>query len=225
MGNDASGPSDAAMPDYQHHIFISYRRMDEDWIRWTQENFVRPLCSLLRPALGNVDVFVDSRIETGVSWPARLAQAHARSRIMIPILCQSYFQSEWCRLELALMCHRENQLGFRTNDNEGVLIVPVILQDGKHFPLEVQEMQGEDIKDFANPCMRFNSPKQEEFTEHLRLWCHRIEEALGHVPPFDPAWESFARDQFKTQFQINAGQLKTVPPLSLPLRGTNPHRP
>ncbi len=70
------------MADYEHDIFISYRRMDEEWIHWTRNNFLRPLRSLLRPALGNVGIFVDDQIETGASWPARLARALARSRLL-----------------------------------------------------------------------------------------------------------------------------------------------
>lgn len=37
--------------------------MDEDWVRWTRDNFVRPLRSLLRPALGDVRIFLDEQIE------------------------------------------------------------------------------------------------------------------------------------------------------------------
>ena len=92
---------------YEYDFFISYRRSDDDWVRWTQEHFVRLLRSLLRPALGQVRVFVDQDIEAGTAWPPRLAQALARSRLMVPILCRDYFRSDWCQLELALMYHRE----------------------------------------------------------------------------------------------------------------------
>jgi len=34
------------MSDYKYDIFISYRRMDPDWLRWTQEVFIRTLRSL-----------------------------------------------------------------------------------------------------------------------------------------------------------------------------------
>src|SRR5262245_28673833 len=112
------------MADYEHHIFISYRRMDDEWVRWTRENFVRTLRSLLRPALGSVSIYMDEQIETGASWPAHLAHAHARSRLLVPILSRDYFSSDWCRLELSLMFHREKQLCFRTPANPAVLILP-----------------------------------------------------------------------------------------------------
>ena len=203
------------MADYEHHIFLSYRRMDEDWVRWTRDNFVRPLRSLLRPALGNVRIFLDEQIEAGVSWPARLAAAHTRSRLLIPVLSRDYFNSDWCRLELALMCEREKRLGFRTPGKPQVLILPFVIDDGNCFPPEVQAMQGEAIHKFANPCMCTNTPSQEAFAEHLRQWCPRVEQALEAVPPFDPLWESLAQDQFSQMFRIKTEQVKTLPGLSL----------
>ena len=118
------------MADYEHDIFISYRRMNEDWIKWTRENFIRPLRSLLQPGLGSVKIFVDNQIETGASWPAYLARALARSRLLIPVLSRDYFNSDWCRLELALMHHREGLVNFRTPANSEVLILPVVIDDG-----------------------------------------------------------------------------------------------
>jgi hypothetical protein len=42
---------------YEYDIFISYRRSDDDWVRWTREHFVHLLRSLLVPALGPVRVW------------------------------------------------------------------------------------------------------------------------------------------------------------------------
>ena len=189
--------------------------MDEDWVRWTQENLVRPLRSLLRPALGDVRIFLDEQIETGVSWPARLAAAHTRSRLLVPVLSRDYFNSPWCRLELALMYEREKLLGFRTLDKPQVLILPFIIDDGECFPPEVQAMQGEGIHKFANPFMCTNTPSQEAFAEHLRHWCPRAVQALQFVPPLDPQWGTLAHDQFNQTFQIKSQTLKTLPGLSL----------
>ena len=203
------------MSDYEHHIFISYRRMGHDWVRWTRDNFVRPLRSLLRPALGKVDIFFDEQIETGASWPAYLARAHAHSRLLIPVLSRDYFNSDWCRLELALMHHREKQLGYRTAENPEVLILPFVIDDGHCFPPEVQAMQAENIHNFANPCMRMDSQRQEDFAEHLRRWCPRVERALRSVPIFDMEWQRVASDQFNEMFRIKVEAQKTLPSLSL----------
>lgn len=201
--------------DYEWDIFISYRRMDEYWIRWTKENFIRPLRSLLRPALGNVRIFVDEQIETGVEWPAYLARALAHSKLLIPILCPDYFNSEWCRLELALMYHR-------AKNHSSSLIVPFIINDGECFPPEVQALQSERIHDFANPWIRTDSPKQYEFAEYLKTCCPRIQSALQTVPSYDPEWASLAHDQFCGLFTIKTQTQTTVPGLSLPVNTMTP---
>lgn len=210
------------MMDYEYHIFISYRRMDSDWIRWTRDCFKRPLESLLRPALGNIRVFFDEQIETGSSWPLRLATAHARSQIMIPILCRDYFNSDWCRLELALMYERERKLNYRSISKPDVLILPFIIDDGSCFPAEVQDIQSESIHEFANPFMCKDSPRQENFAQHLRTCCGRIEGALQSAPPFDPAWENENFNYFKDMFRIKLDAHKIVPSLSLPTSSVLP---
>ena len=156
------------MADYENDIFLSYRRSDADWVRWTRENFVRAMTSLLRVRLGRVKVFVDETIEDGASWPNHLAMNLSRSRIMVAVLSRDYFSSDWCRLELALMHHREKSKNFRCAANPWGLIVPVVIDDGNCFPPEVQAMQGEQLHAFANPFIRPDSTKQEAMAEVLR---------------------------------------------------------
>lgn len=210
------------MSDYEYDIFISYRRMNEDWVRWTKENFVRPLRALLLPALGNVRIFFDDQIETGVSWPEHLARAHTRSRLLIPILSRAYFSSEWCRLELALMCEREKQLGLRNPGNPAVLILPFIIDDGDQFPPEVQAMQSEKIHGYANPWIRPDSSTFQEFAQYLQAWCPRLVDALQAVPQFNSGWEALAFDEFSQTFQIQVQSQVTLPGLSL---HTKPGKP
>jgi hypothetical protein len=201
---------------YEYDIYVSYRRSDEDWVRWTQEHFVRLVRSLLQPGLGQVRIFVDQDIETGTAWPARLAQAHARSRILVPILCRDYFRSDWCQLELALMHDREKATNLRTVASPWGLIVPVVIDDGDCFPPEVRELQAEKLHEFANPFMRDGSPKQEAFAERLRTRvCPAIQDALGRVPAFDPAWEHVAHDHFIGVFRVQERVQDSVPIMSL----------
>ena len=205
------------MTDYENDIFISYRRSDVDWVRWTRENFVRALSSLLRVRCGPIKVFMDDTIEDGASWPNHLARSLSRSRIMVAVLSRDYFQSEWCRLELALMHHREKTGNLRTAANPGGLIIPVVIDDGNCFPPEVQAMQAEPLHSFANPFMRPDSPKQEAMAEVLRdKLCTSIERALVSTPTFDPAWEQVAHTQFEAVFQIHMQSQLTVPSLVLP---------
>jgi hypothetical protein len=204
------------MADYESDIFISYRRTDEVWVRWTRENFMRPLRSLLQPALGEVRIFIDESIETGMTWPPFLACALARSRLIIPVLSRGYFQSEWCRLELAIMYRREQMTCLRTFENPWGLIIPVVIDDGDCFPPEIQQIQGEQIHEFANPFIRIDSPKQEAFAERLRtMLCPSIQKALEKVPPFNPDWEQIVHDEFTEKFHIITQSQRTVPRLSL----------
>lgn len=206
------------MTGYEHDIFISYRRSDVDWVRWTRENFVRALNSLLRVRLGQIKVFVDDTIDDGASWPNHLAMSLSRSRIMVAVLSRDYFQSDWCRLELALMHHREKTGNLRTAENPWGLIIPVVIDDGHCFPPEVQAMQGEQLHSFANPFMRPDSPKQEAMAEVLRnKLCASIERALAATPEFDPAWEQVAHKQFEGVFKIHMQSQNTVPSLVLPI--------
>lgn len=205
------------MVDYEHHIFLSYRRSDEDWVRWTRENFGRALTSLLRPRLGNVSIFIDDSIETGSSWPPHLAMNLSRSRLMVAILSRDYFQSNWCRLELALMRHREQLTQLRTPLNPSGLIIPIVIDDGECFPAEVQAMQCERLHQFANPFIRIDSPKQEAMAEVIMSRvCPVIENSLNRVPCFDPSWETLAHQQFEQMFQVQLQTQITVPSLVLP---------
>lgn len=204
------------MEDYKYHIFISYRRSDAAWVRWTRDNFVRALKSLLSPALGKVEIFVDDTIETGATWPSRLGQALARSRLLVPVLSRNYFQSDWCRLELELMLEREAQCGFRSGGKDAGLILPVVIDDGDSFPAEVQAIQSQNLHEFANPFMLPDSPKQEALADYLRQrFCHDIEQALPAVPQFDPSWLTVAGGRFQSRFQVYVGQQNTVPKLML----------
>ena len=206
------------MNDYEYDIFISYRRSDKDWVRWTRDNFLRALQSLLRLRLGEVKVFIDESIECGASWPPHLAASLSRSRIMVPVLSRDYFQSDWCRLELALMHHRETAVNMRTPANPFGLIIPIVIDDGNCFPQEVQAMQGQPFHAFANPFIRTDSPKQEELAEVLKdKLCTPIENALARAPKYDPNWETIAHKQFAGVFQIQTQSQATVPSLKLPI--------
>jgi hypothetical protein len=207
------------MPDYEHDIFISYRRSDDDWVRWTRENFVRALSSLMRLRSGRIKVFLDETMEDGASWPGHLARSLSRSRIMVAVLSRDYFHSEWCRLELALMHHRERTGNFRTPANPWGLIVPVVIDDGHCFPPEVQAMQAEQLHAFANPFMRPESPRQEALAEVLKnKLCTSIERAIASAPPYDLAWEGFAHTQFEGVFRIQLQSQITLPSLVLPIK-------
>lgn len=211
------------MSDYKYHIFISYRRSDKHWIRWARENVKETLETLLRPAIGEVKIFLDDQIELGMSWPDRLAHALARSRLLIPLLSRDYFMSDWCQLELAIMRNREQSCKLRCRSNPAVLILPFVYDDGNCFPVEVQEMRPTEIHDYANPFMRPESPNFEKFAEALRKECPKIEDALRTIPSFNSDWENIAYDQFQGLYRIQTPTQTALPAfLSFSLNKNHP---
>ena len=90
------------------------------------------------------------------------------------------------------------------------------VDDIASFPPEVQAMQGEPLHKFANPFIRMDSPKQEQLAETLRQRvCPNVERSLQRVPPFDPAWQHLAHEQFEGLFAIVSQTQKTVPEITL----------
>jgi hypothetical protein len=157
-------------------------------------------------------------VETGNSWPQNLAQGLARSRLMVAVLSRDYFQSPWCRLELALMRSREKNSGLRTVAKPHGLIIPVVIDDGDTFPEEIRQIQSQPLHEFANPFIRMDSPKQEQLAELLRTTiCGTIQHALKNVPEFDSAWEVSADQSFGDTFRIQSAAQTNVPAPALPV--------
>jgi hypothetical protein len=202
---------------YEHDIFVSYRRPDNDWVRWTKDIFVRILRSILSIGLDDVRIYMDESIETGADWPDHLALSLSRSKIMVALLSRTYFTSNWCTLEFGHMHRREVLNNLRTPRNPYGLIIPVVIDDGTCFPEIVQKMQLESLHHFANPFICAASPKQEALADVLRdRLCPVIERTLARVPAFDPAWEQIAHKEFENVFRIRTQLQNTVPSLVFP---------
>jgi hypothetical protein len=202
------------MCDYEHHLFISYRRSDKLWTRWARENVADGLKRFLLPAFGDVSVFVDDQIEAGSPWPNHLARALARSRLLVPLLCRDYFRSQWCTLELKLMMERQRLCGLSTGANDTVLIIPFVYDDDESFPPEIRAIQSEQIHVYANPYVRPDTPNYEPFSEFLKASCEGLKKRLKAVPAFDPTWERIAREQFQESFQLSQPRQSSLPSLS-----------
>jgi hypothetical protein len=66
------------------------------------------------------------------------------------------------------MCYRQLLRKFRTPENPYGLVIPVVIDDGDSFPMEIQVMLFESLHEFAHPFLRIDSPKQEALAEVLR---------------------------------------------------------
>ena len=92
------------MDGYEWDVFISYRRFDK-WKSFLDRHFLGLLAAALQPELRKSDVriFVDRKnIKEGSSWPDALQNACSRSQVVVPLICAGYWDSSWCKHELAV---------------------------------------------------------------------------------------------------------------------------
>ncbi len=58
--------------EYEHDVFISYRRHKE-WPKWVSQTFFDIFDHWLDAELGrDCSIFVDNQLETGRNWPTNL---------------------------------------------------------------------------------------------------------------------------------------------------------
>jgi TIR domain len=130
---------------YLYDVFVSYRRRSPvyDWVHVHFFPLLRGHLDALGPR--DIDVFVDTTIETGDAWPEALKAALRRSRVLVPVLSANYFRSDWCMAEFETIRERERLSGFRTTDNPHGLILPVRFSDGTFFSSDAQAIQYFDM--------------------------------------------------------------------------------
>jgi hypothetical protein len=200
---------------YRNDIFISYRR-DPETCSWLKIHFMPLLMLRVRQELGrNPVLFVDERIESGVSWPAQLGFELGASRILIALWAKDYFASKWCTEETVLMLSREKECGFRTDENPRGLVIPAVIHDGKDFPESLSEIEKFEIQKVFNVRMARDSPRAEQLDAILAEQAPAVAAAIEAAPPWRKRWPVTAARAFRLQ-------LRTVPPSQrLPPRYTD----
>ena len=176
--------------DYDYDIFISYRHKGPAY-SWVTEYF-HPLLEQWLPESMPVEydakIFIDSQIETGAEWPAKLRQALRTSRCLLPILSPEYFRSKWCQAELQTMRQREHLLGLRTDEDSSGLIYAVVFAGPKLLPPEVQTIQPKDMSQWATTYSDFRrSQKFESFESEMKRICEEISQIVQRAP----AWQDW----------------------------------
>ncbi len=172
---------------YEYDVFISYRR-EPDSKDWTQNIFLPKFKHYLSEQLGkkNLSVFVDEQgIEGAQYWADTLKIALAKSRCLVPVLMTSYFQSEWCAREFAVMHHRQEQL---VQKPQG-LIAPFVIWDGNDFPAPVKAIQNFPCHDYYFTHRGFlDSGTFFEFQQKLKKWVAQVAHAVQAAPAWDADW-------------------------------------
>jgi hypothetical protein len=190
--------------DYRNDIFISYRRNPETY-SWLTKHF-KPIIKLrVGQELGRDPVlFVDDQLESGVSWPAQLGMELGGSRILIALWAKNYFASVWCTEEIVLMLSREQEYGFRTDQNPRGLIIPAVIHDGQEFPTSLSDIQKFEIQHLFNVRMAKRSPRAEELDAVLTAQAPAMAEAIEAAPPWRQEWPSAAAAAFRERLRTAA---------------------
>jgi hypothetical protein len=91
-------------------IFISYPRVDREWVRGELESALRARGFAGRPPRIFVDVGTEG-LKSGAHWLESLADAVERSKFFVPVYSRAYFASRNCRQELnwAMWCHAADE--------------------------------------------------------------------------------------------------------------------
>jgi hypothetical protein len=166
----------------EFHIFLSYRRSAR-WPAWVRDIFLPKLTHWLSEELGeDARIFFDQEMETGTDWQLALGGALNRARVLVPLWSRTYFNSNWCKAELAFMLAREEQHGFRTRKRPQGLIIPALIHDGNDLPEVVRGISALQLQRYTNPWLAERSPAEEELSNLLRDWAPDVAAAIRRAP-------------------------------------------
>lgn len=198
---------------YEYDVFLSYRRANE-WPKFVDRIFFPMFRHWLGAEIGRLPrIFFDvQEIETGESWPHRLAAGVASSKIMVCLWSTEYFRSPWCQAELAHMMARREL----TKQESGPLplILALVIHDGENISPQLDNIQRLAIQEYANPWLARGSPKEEQLSERIRRFTVDVSRALEKAPECDPGWLDLAIDRFVQLFEQRPS-LSAVPSLAV----------
>jgi len=139
----------------------------------------------------DVKIFMDiGEIEGGQAWEMKIKDALIHSRIMVSVLSPTYFFSEWCRKEFAVMDYRQRQCDYLSINNPNGLIVPLKIHDGEHFSDYVKSIQIADFNDYYLVGKGFQKTiLYVEFQRKLKKWIEEVVLAYNHAPSWDVSWK------------------------------------
>ena len=202
------------MNDYEYDVFVSYRQLPM-WDKWTRHWFYDQLSIWLQPKVAQPRIFFDkAATENGQSWPQHLQHAHARSKVLVPVLCRSYFDSQWCRYELTTMIERMRVL--RAQGHADIrLVFPVVFDDGKDFDPEIRQLGPVELHGYADPDIRKMTKAYRNCQSWMKEWSESVWQALDAVPAFDSCFETLASERFHRALAITNAAQKTVPRFQL----------
>jgi hypothetical protein len=198
---------------YQYDIFISYRR-NEETCSWIRRHFVPLLELRVELELGRKpEIYVDSQIESGTSWPASLGAALGGSRVLIALWSRNYLASVWCTEELSHMLAREREAKLRTIDRPHGIVIPAFVHDGETFPSDLGHIQHFEVQNCFWPRMPRNCAHADKLDAVLADQAKAIANCITNAPAWRKAWPQQAAAEFFKKFRLQAAEAvqKTVP--------------
>jgi hypothetical protein len=178
---------------YEYDVFISYRQtsIGNYWVT----NYFKPcLEDELREVLGKEPkIFHDNtEIRSGDSLPHKIKNALAKSRCLVALLSGTYFTSEYCSLEFAVMENRESRYGIPDLDKTKRLIIPIIVRDGEHLPSKINSIAHKrEWSKYYTSCESFRAcTDYRNFEAEVINLAEDIHQATLKAPLYTPDWLS-----------------------------------
>jgi hypothetical protein len=186
--------------DYCWDVFISYPQVAKV-ARWVANVFAPEVeDGLAVVGLRRAPtVFRDrTSIVPGQSWPNELSMAHARSRVILAVLCHPYFESGWCCSEWTTAAEREEALR-RRYQKEFNVVVAVRYNDAtqdttKHLSRGMREHVDAcarvDLSPFTTLVDRHSEINMaHDFRAAIAELCERsLRPAILAAPAWDAGW-------------------------------------
>jgi hypothetical protein len=195
---------------YKYEVFISYRRCGL-WPEWVENTFMPLFRHYLELEIPSAKVFIDYEMETGTSWPTRLANGLSHSKVLVGLWTKPYFCSKWCLAELSLMYAREKLCKFNTQNNPQRLIIPATLHDGDDFPESANQIQQKKLNKYSHVWLAEGSKTREDLSKIICSWMPDIRRAIEIAPQYKAEWATIAYKKIMRNFRIQDGEQDTTP--------------
>lgn len=196
---------------YEHDVFISYKRGDQstDWVRKTVVPLLRSF--LAGNIAGDRHLFIDEHLNEGVIWPNALHRKVSRSRILVAFTSIEYFQSKWCRKEMALMLEREESEDRRGKDQDYGFVIPVQIMDGQRFPALAKRIHHRPLNHLFLRGYNKESQAYDELVNEMRSLTDVICATLEKAPQWDAKWHRFTGGKFMRKILARRADQKGKP--------------
>lgn len=84
------------------------------------------------------------------------------------------------------MLHREDRLGYSTQEQKGSLIVPVRFMDHKGYPTIANDFQQEDLRKYSRA--EKGTGKAKKLERKIEKWVKNVAMRIDAAPEWMPVW-------------------------------------